>query len=94
MTVEEPPGSDGLSEDDREVIRRAHHRLRKASQELEALIAPRSMRGRWEPVVAPPEVVETVRSELSAAWSELGRLHQELLGWAPGGDSGGRDAPT
>ncbi len=94
MTVGEPPGADGLSEEDRELIRRAHHRLRKASQELEALIAPRSMRGRWEPVVAPPEVVDTVRSELYAAWNELGRLHEALLGWSPGEDSGGRDAPT
>ena len=76
-----------LSEDSRELIRRAHHRLRKASQELEALIAPRSMRGRWEPVVAPPEVIDNVRSELSAAWAELGRLHHELLGWTPEGGS-------
>ncbi len=94
MTIAEPPGADGLAEEDREVLRRAHHRLRKASQELEALIAPRSMRGRWEPVVAPPEVIQTVRSELSAAWSELERLHRELLGWASGGDSGGGEAPT
>ena len=76
-----------LSEDHRELIRRAHHRLRKASQELESLIAPRSMRGRWEPVVAPPEVIDHARSELSAAWVELGRLHHELLGWAPQGGS-------
>ena len=78
----DPPG------EDRERIRRAHHRLRKASQELEALIAPRSMRGRWEPVEAPPEVIDSVRSELSAAWAELGRLNQELLGWPPPEASG------
>ena len=85
MSTHGPTGD--LSEEDRELIRRSHHRLRKASQELEALIAPRSMRGRWEPVVAPPEVVDHVRSELSAAWDELGRLHHELLGWAPQGGS-------
>ncbi len=83
MTIPEPPGTDGLSEEDRELIRRAHHRLRKASQELEALLAPRSMRGRWEPVVPPPEVIDAVRSELSAAYREVGRLHHELLGWEP-----------
>jgi len=89
MTVQEPPGAEGLTEEARELLRRAHHRLRRASQELEALIAPVSMRGRWEPVVAPPEVVATVRSELSAAYHELGRLHHELLGWDPSGEWGG-----
>jgi hypothetical protein len=83
MTIQEPPGTEGLAEEDRELIRRAHHRLRKASQELEAVVAPRSIRGRWEPVVAPPEVVDAVRSELSAAYAELGRLHHQLLGWSP-----------
>ncbi len=94
MTGEQPAGAEGLTEEDRELIRRAHHRLRKASQELEALVAPRSMRGRWEPVVAPPEVVETVRSQLSAAWVALGRLQHELLGWPAGDGSGGPGAPA
>ncbi len=80
MTIRQP-GADDLSEEDRELIRRAHLRLRKASQELEELVAPRSMRGRWEPVVAPPEAIDAVRSELSAAYRELGRLHHELMGW-------------
>jgi hypothetical protein len=88
MTIQEPAGAEGLSEEDRELIRRAHHRLRKASQELEALLAPRSMRGRWEPVAAPPEVIEAVRSEMSAAYSELGRLQHQLLGWPPPEESG------
>jgi hypothetical protein len=86
MTSQELPGPEGLAEADRELIRRAHHRLRKASQELEALLVPVSMRGRWEPVVAPPEVIDTVRSELSAAWREVMRLHRELLGWDASGD--------
>ena len=89
MTIQEPPETEGLSEEDRELIRRAHHRLRKASQELEAVVAPRSIRGRWEPVSAPPEVVDAVRSALSEAYGELGRLHHRLLGWdPPSGESG------
>ncbi|MDP8976232.1 MAG: hypothetical protein M3N28_07705 [Actinomycetota bacterium] len=94
MTGEQPRGPGDLTEEDRELIRRAHHRLRKASQELEALVAPRSMRGRWEPVVAPPEVVDNVRSELSAAWAALGRLQHELLGWPAGDGPGGPEAPA
>ena len=86
MTSQQPPGAEGLAEADRELIRRAHHRLRKASQELEALLVPVSMRGRWEPVAAPPEVIDTVRSELFAAYREVERLHRELLGWAGSGD--------
>jgi hypothetical protein len=75
------PGPKDLSEQERERLRLAHHRLRKASQELEALLAPRSMRGRWEPVAAPPEVVDTVRADLEAAYQEVRRAHAELLGW-------------
>jgi len=77
-----------MADEDRELIRRAHHRLRKASQELEAVLVPRSMRGRWEPVAAPPEVIDTLRSDLVAAYRELGRLHQELLGWDTSNDGG------
>jgi hypothetical protein len=89
MTIQKPPGPEGLSEEDRELMRRAHHRLRKASQELEAVVAPRSIRGRWEPVAAPPEVIEAVRFALSEAYRELGRLHHQLLGWdPPSGESG------
>ena len=83
MTGDERRRPEDLSEEDRERVRRAHHRLRKASQELEALVAPRSMRGRWEPVTAPPEVVQTVRAELAAAYAEVGRVHHELYGWQP-----------
>ncbi len=70
-----------LTEEDREGIRLAHHRLRKASQELEALLATRSMRGRWEPVSAPQEVLDTARLELANAYRAVNDLHQELLGW-------------
>ncbi len=77
------PSPQELSEEDRERLRLAHHRLRKASQELEALLASRTLRGRWEPVPAPPEVVDTVRAELQAAYAEVCRVHEELLGWDP-----------
>ena len=81
MTIPGHPGPQDLSEAGRERIRLAHHRLRKASQELEALLASRSVRGRWEPVPAPPEVIDTVRVELQAAYDEVCRVHAELLGW-------------
>ncbi len=69
-----------LSEDDRERLRRAHHRLRKASQELEALTVPRPVRGRWEFVAAPPEVLATALTELADAYREVTRLHEDLFG--------------
>jgi hypothetical protein len=76
-----PRRPDELAEADRERIRLAHHRLRKASQELEALLATKSMRGRWEPVSAPPEVLETARRELARAYEAVRKLEEELLGW-------------
>ena len=78
-----PPRPEELSEEDRERIRLAHHRLRKASQELEALLATKSMRGRWEPVSAPREVLESARLELATAYESVVKLEQELLGWEP-----------
>ncbi len=69
-----------LSEDDRERLRRAHHGLRKASQELEALTVPRPVRGRWDFVAAPPEVVMTALTELADACREVTTLHEELFG--------------
>lgn len=85
MTTREPPGGlDDLSEDDRERLRRAHHRLRKASQELEALTVPRPVRGRWDFVAPPPEVLATVRAEFEGAYQEVATLQEHLLGWGPG----------
>lgn len=75
-----------LSEEDRERLRLAHHRLRKASQELEALVATKQLRGRWAPTPAPVEVLEMARHDLERAWREVTSLHAQLLGWpeAPG----------
>ncbi len=86
MTAHEqgsPRPPEDLSEDDRERLRRAHHRLRKASQELEALTVPRPVRGRWDFVAPPPEVMATVRAELGNAYREVVGLYEELLGWEP-----------
>ncbi len=87
MTSQAPGGPrppEDLSEEDRERLRRAHHRLRKASQELEALTVPKPVRGRWDFTAPPPEVMTTVRAELEDAYRQLTGLHEELLGWEPG----------
>ncbi|MDQ3574428.1 MAG: hypothetical protein M3378_02815 [Actinomycetota bacterium] len=89
-----PPGRQDLGEEDLERIRRAHHRLRKVSQEMEALVAPKSVRGRWEPVAAPPEVVDTVRDELRAAYHEVWEVQRELLGGDPPEGLGDDSAPA
>lgn len=94
MSGDDQPRAETPAEDYQEVVRRAHHRLRKASQELEALVAPRSMRGRWEPVSAPPAVIETVRSELASAYDEVDRLHAELVDGAVSGEVGGPEERT
>ncbi|MDP9070891.1 MAG: hypothetical protein M3N68_06330 [Actinomycetota bacterium] len=72
-----------LTEEQRERIRLAHGRLRRASQECESLVATKPIRGRWEPAPVPPEVMETAWAELHGAYREVLRLHQELLGWSP-----------
>lgn len=72
-----------LSEDEAEQLRRAHHRLRKASQDLESFTAPRHMRGRWEPALVPDEAMTAARAELVAAYISVWRAYTELLGWAP-----------
>lgn len=71
-----------LSEEDAERVRRAHHRLRKASQDLEAFTAPRHMRGRWEPAPVPAEAMDAARAELEVAYRAVWDAYRELLGWA------------
>lgn len=72
-----------LTEEERERVRLAHHRLRKASQELEGLLATKPVRGRWEPTPAPPEVLEVALTDLERAYKELWLLQRDLLGWSP-----------
>jgi hypothetical protein len=85
-----PPGRppQDLGAEEADGLRRAHHRLRKASQDLESFTAPPRMKGRWEPLAVPDEVMEAARSEMGAAWAALWRQYAELLGWeAPGAPS-------
>lgn len=70
-----------LSEDERRQLRRAHERLRSASQELQALEATEPIKNRWEPEPAPPEILELARSGVHDAYRELARCHREMLGW-------------
>lgn len=70
-----------LGAEEAERLRRAHHRLRKASQDLESFTAPQHVRGRWEPLAVPDEVMESARSEMAVAWAALWREYADVLGW-------------
>ena len=70
-----------LGEEDAERLRRAHGRLRKASQDLEAFTVPRRMRGRWDNAPVPDEAMNAARLELGAAYGALWAAYGELLGW-------------
>lgn len=80
MSVEPPRAPDDLSAEERERLRLGHHRLRKASQDLEGITAPTPLRGRWQPAAAPPEAVDAALRELEAAYAALRRLYETLLG--------------
>jgi hypothetical protein len=69
-----------LSPAERKQLRRSHERLRAASQELEGLVATEPVRGRWEPEPPPPEILEAARANLTRAYEEVSRCHQEILG--------------
>ena len=73
-------GPDELDEDERARLSRAHHRLRNASQALEALTATPKTRGRWDPKPPTEEALEGARAELRAAWDAVWRTEAELLG--------------
>lgn len=77
-----------MSEEQAEELRRAHYRLRKASQDLEGFTAPKSMRGRWEPAAVPDEAMDAARAELGAAYERVLSLNAEYLGWEPPGAAG------
>ena len=61
-------------------MRRAHHRLRNASQALEALTASPKQRGRWDPQAPTDEALAGARNELRTAWDAVWRLEGELFG--------------
>lgn len=70
-----------LTADERRQLRRAHERLRTATQEVMALVATEPIKNRWEPEVPPAEILDAARGELQAAWDDLRRSYRELLGW-------------
>jgi len=70
-----------LTEDERRRLRRAHERLRTASQELQALEATEPIKNRWEPEPAPAEFLEGARVDLYRTIAELVECHRELLGY-------------
>ena len=76
-----PRKPEELTEDERRQLRRAHERLRTATQEVMSLVATEPIKNRWEPEPAPPEILDAARRELQTAWDELGRSYRELLGW-------------
>lgn len=72
-----------LDTEDAERLRRAHVRLRKASQDLEAFTVPVKMRGRWDNAPVPEEAMTAARTELDEAHRALWEAYAQLLGWAP-----------
>jgi hypothetical protein len=68
-----------LSKEQRELLHRAHQRLRNASHALEALTVVEPVRGRWVARPAPLEVLEAAQNELYRACQQFWRVHQELL---------------
>ena len=73
-------GPQDLDDDERARLRRAHFRLRNASQALEVLTAPQKMRGRWDPTPPTEEALEGARSELRTAYEAVWRIEAELFG--------------
>jgi hypothetical protein len=78
-----PSAPEQLSVDERRQLRRAHERLRTATQEVMSLVATEPIKNRWEPEPAPAEILDAARRELQTAWEELNRGYRELLGWEP-----------
>jgi hypothetical protein len=68
-----------LDEAERARISRVHHRLRNASQALEALTASPKQRGRWDPAPPTDEALDAARSELREAYDAVWRVEGELF---------------
>ncbi len=68
------------SQEQRVRLRRAHERLRTASQDLQSLVATDPIKGRWEPERAPAEILEAAREELRQAYAGLSICQTEILG--------------
>jgi uncharacterized membrane protein len=78
-----PSTPEELTDDERRQLRRAHERLRTATQEVMSLVATEQIKNRWAPEPAPPEILDAARQELQTAWDGLTRSYRELLGWEP-----------
>lgn len=72
-----------LGEEEAERLRRAHFRLRRASQDLEAFTAPKRMKGRWDNAPVPDEAMDAARAEVAASYRLLWEAYRDLLGWSP-----------
>ena len=83
MMARMPSTPEELTQEERRQLRRAHERLRTATQDVQALVATDPIKNRWTPEPAPAEILDAARSELWTAWSELLRSYRELLGWEP-----------
>ncbi|MGH3722359.1 MAG: hypothetical protein ACRDRI_26670 [Pseudonocardiaceae bacterium] len=68
-----------LSKEQRQLLHRAHQRLRNTSHALEALTVVEPVRGRWVATPAPVEALEAAQNDLYHACQEFWRVHQELL---------------
>jgi len=68
-----------LSQEQRQLLHRAHQRLRNASHALEALTVVEQVRGRWAPVPAPVEALEAAQNDFHRACQKFWHVHQELL---------------
>lgn len=68
-----------LSKEQRQLLHRAHQRMRNASHALEALTVVEPVRGRWVATPAPVEALEAAQKDLHHAYQEFWRVHQELL---------------
>jgi hypothetical protein len=73
-----------LSAENRQELRRAHERLRSASQELQSLIATEPIKNRWEPEPAPPEILQAARDSYAEAVKRVAVSQREILGWGDG----------
>jgi hypothetical protein len=78
-----PSTPEKLTDEERRQLRRAHERLRTATQEVMSLVATEPIKNRWAPEPAPPEILDAARRELQTAWDGLTSSYRELLGWEP-----------
>jgi hypothetical protein len=78
-----PSTPEELTDEERRQLRRAHERLRTATQDVMSLVATEPIKNRWAPEPAPPEILDAARRELQTAWDGLARSYRELLGWEP-----------